>query len=222
MRQTMVGRWSVGIVVIGLLVAGCDSGGGENEGDLSQEAMEDVSDMMARVSDVLSSIGSVGIGFGKAPSERVVATERPAAAAVLDQVYDCNGGGSVVYDERLLESNETTTRYEMTTTFNDCEGINGELLYSGAVSYEVTETAFNYSMVFAMDGTLTEACELSYDGYGVDMTLSGETYEAVFHGGFSGICGSESFSCSFDGVSMSLSEEDDYEVDEDLLSGHCG
>lgn len=76
-----------------------------------------------------------------------------------------------------------------------------------------------------MDGELNERCTLGYDDWKQTMSLSFDEKSQefagtiVYDGGISASCGNESFSCSYDDVTVDF--RDGMTGDVDVYKAHC-
>ena len=123
----------------------------------------------------------------------------------------------------VYDVNESDTEFDMSMTFNGCEGIDGALNFGFFFSDPSSD---EFVLEYFMDGELREACTLRFDdwhyltSFSIDENTFAYTGSTVFNGGLSGNCDGDRFSCSFDDVTITYDQEGD-STDEELFTGNC-
>lgn len=198
----------VPLFIAALFITGCDSS--ENGGSVSQAALEDMNGMMTDVFSVLDEI-SFELEGNPTTTSALAAKGQPTAERITilaakssKPSFQCEGGGHVDYDVVNSESD-----FSWSLAFNDCDGINGALDFGVHSSDQESQP---FVTEFYMDGELNERCTLRYDDWKQTTSFSfdEESQEfagtIVYDGGISAICGNESFSCSYDNVTVDFSD----------------
>ena len=179
--------------LIFLLATGCDSNDTGAGGDVSEESLREMNLMMTEVFTVLDEITLELEG------------QNPTKASTMP-TYECESGGSVDF-----EVAESETELDWTLEFNDCDGIDGNLDF-GFLTSEPDENTFVSE--FFMDGELNERCTLSYNNwrqrtnFSFDQEANEITGTVVYDGGMSATCGDDSFSCTFDEVTLNFDDDE--------------
>ncbi len=182
-------------LVVGLALAGCDSDS-ENGGDLSAETSEAVAKTF---SDAFSMVSLALAEIQTAKNEKVEATTSPQGACPEGGSFDVSGSSS---------ASQTGFSLDVSIGFDDCNGLNGSLSIDGSGAF--SETAISLDLNF--DGAISgEQCSLSFDRFRETLDSNLETGSTILtlNGTYRGACSEESFSCSFNDVSVNTSSEGD-------------
>lgn len=138
--------------------------------------------------------GSFSKIFGTSNTSSLVkAVPQWASVNLVDEPCTDTGTYSITGD---YTQTGDTYNYDFTSEFNNCDGLDGSITYSGTYTYTDED---NYDYSYTTNGT--------YGGYGCSMTYNDLVYNysavngtetATYNGGITASCGEFEYSCTFD------------------------
>ena len=169
------------LIFAGATLTACDS----NKDELSDEALQDFTDMMTNAFGVFSLLS---VELAPDPT-----SEKSASSKDL---YPCPNGGEVDFNVTNIGGDNNAISYAM--DFNDCNGLNGSLLYD--IGGEFTENGINIDIT--INGNIVESCSITFSAFNekivADLTDGASSFAFTVNGRISSSCGNEAFSCLFD------------------------
>lgn len=186
------------LLLFTLALFGCDGDDGNGGGgppvstatlNAFTTAMEDVQTAMTQA-----------MGQVQAPATaQARATNAQTRQGSIEMTFACQTDGEFSLTMQS-DSDVSTFSFNSTMAFNNCDGINGTLTFSGNGSF--SEENFTYNTF--MNGDIsTPTCSLVFDGLEQIISFSSsQDYAFTIDGSIHGSCGEESFTCDFDAVNI--------------------
>lgn len=125
-------------------------------------------------------------------STRVVA---PVSYITVNSSNACQQGGTYTTtgDWDNDEANSSYT-YQFDTTFNNCDGLNGTVTYSGGGQISGQDYMSTYTINGSIGGN---GCVLAYNNFGYEISQISSVLSFLYTGGFSATCGEFTYACNF-------------------------
>ena len=184
----------IALLTFSITLVGCDS---NDDSDDPEAAFEAMGEMMS------SSFSALGFVAADIFINQAATKSQPT--------YSCMNEGTVEY-------NPSTTNPDLyTLDFQNCDGTNGTV--DLGLSVEITQSTFNFSLL--MDGSLQNQCSITFSNFtqNVISNASDETQSITLDGAYGATCNGQSYACTFNQVSLAISEEGD--ADYALFQDNC-
>lgn len=158
-------------------------------------------DSQTTVTDSLSVVGQAfATAFSSGTTTNLSKPGAAYSASVSQTSVACSETGSFDLTGTYDFATEDTYDYDFTMSLNNCNGLNGDIDYSGEYSWD---NAGNFDYLYSIDGEIGgNGCVVTYNNLQYDYMYTGGSFSAYFNGSFSSSCGSYTYSCTFNNVDL--------------------
>lgn len=166
---------------------------GSGTGDAQSDSQSATTASFTVFSQVLSSVFSGG-------SVSALVKGQPQWNTVDFSNQPCSQSGTYSVTGTYNASGSTYS-YDFNVTYNDCDGLNGSLDYSGDYNFtDLNNSTYRYTTNGTYGGY---GCSVTYTDLVYEFTMSGSSYSITFDGGLSSTCGTYLYECNFNNVTVS-------------------
>ncbi|GEM_PF-6719003 len=171
-------------------LSACDSGG-DNDGEISETALNTFSTMLGNVFGALS-LAVTQVGKADVPAARSAATLSP------EEVVPCPQGGQLDVTGDFGSGPELT--FNLDVTFEGCNGIDGALAVTGSGSIVQNQSTFN----FLLNGSVSDGCTIDFSNFSEQVTTNtlSRTATVTLDGTIGATCEGQSFTCTMNDMTI--------------------
>lgn len=194
------------VIALGMIALHCGGGGGGGSGSGNVEGRADLSGAMGSSSDASgdganSGAGSAGLAVaGLVKNQATTVSCEPQGTITLD----------IAFGDSSIDGDTLTLDITITGTASDCgeDHFTGSFTETGSFKVNSESGKVDGDLTVTMSGS-TSACSNVMGDLTADIDIEGESGSIKFDGTISGTCNGEAAECTFDGLTINLSDSPD-------------